>query len=165
VISKLASDTVAAVIEGLADRFDNLRMRARDYAAKLPQLFEAYARLELLFPEEDVLSLPASPALTIDAAGSEAKDLEKIMIINALDLMYFWMYQPRAQNILQDRIRKLSIEERKILLRSQFILRRRHDIEQMIQDGLIGRNYERALAFYQEHHQEYLSAMENRTND
>jgi hypothetical protein len=112
-----------------------------------------------------VLSLLASPAWTIDAAGSEAKDLEKIMIINALDLLYFWMYQPRAQNILQDRLRKLSVEKRKILLRSQFILRRRHDIEQMLQDGLIGRNYERALAFYQEHHQEYLSAMSNRTND
>ncbi len=164
VISKLASDTVAALIEGLADRFDNMRMRARDYAAKLPQLFDAYARMELLFPEEDVLSLLASPAAAIDAAGSEAKDLEKTMIINALDLMYFWMYQPRAQNILQDRLRKLSAEERKILLRSQFILRRRNEIERMLQDGLIGRNYERALAFYKEHHQEYLSAMEKMIN-
>jgi hypothetical protein len=164
VISKLASDSVAAVIEGLADRFDNMRMRARDYAAKLPQVFDAYARLELLFPEEDVLSMLAAPAATICASGSEAKDLEKIMIINALDLLYFWMYQPRAQNILQDRIKKLSIEERKILLHSQFILRRRRDIEQMFHDGLIGRNYERALAFYNDRHQEYLSAMSKMIN-
>jgi hypothetical protein len=164
VISKLASDSVAAVIEGLADRFDNMRMRARDYAAKLPQVFDAYARLELLFPEEDVLSMLAAPAATICASGSEAKDLEKIMIINALDLLYFWMYQPRAQNILQDRIKKLSIEERKILLHSQFILRRRRNIEQMFHDGLIGRNYERALAFYNYRHQEYLSAMSKMIN-
>ena len=159
VISKLASDSVAAVIEGLADRFDNLRMRARDYAAKLPQLFDAYARLDLLFPEEDVLSMLAAPAATIHAAGSEVKDLEKIMIINALDLMYFWMYQPRAHNILQDRLKKLSVEERNILLHSQFILRRRQDTEQMFHDGLLGRNYEQALAFYNDRHQEYLSAM------
>ncbi|MBA4397082.1 MAG: hypothetical protein C0394_06845 [Syntrophus sp. (in: bacteria)] len=159
VISKLASDSVAAVIEGLADRFDNLRMRARDYAAKLPQVFDAYARLELLFPEEDVLSMQAAPAATVRTACREAKNLEKIMIINALDLMYFWMYQPRAQNILQDRLRKLSVEERKILLHSQFMLLRRQDIEQMFRDGLIGRNYERALAFYKDRHLEYLSAM------
>ncbi|PKN60137.1 MAG: hypothetical protein CVU53_04640, partial [Deltaproteobacteria bacterium HGW-Deltaproteobacteria-11] len=169
VISKLASDTVAAGIEGLADRFDNMRMRARDYAAKLPHVFDAYARLELLFPEEDVLSMmaapEAAPEATIDIAGSEAKDLEKIMIINALDLLYFWMYQPRAQNILQDRLKKLSAEQRKILLHSQFILRRRQDIEQMFHDGLIGRNYEPALAFYEDRHREYLSAMEKAVAD
>ena len=165
VISKLASDTVAAGIEGLADRFDNMRMRARDYAAKLPRLFDAYARLELLFPEEDVLSMLAAPAATIDATGSEAKALEKIMIINALDLLYFWMYQPRAQNILQDRLKRLSAEERKILLHSQFILRRSQDIEQMFHDGLIGRNYEPALAFYEDRHREYLSAMEKAVAD
>jgi hypothetical protein len=160
VISKLASDTVAAVIEGLADRFDNMRMRARDYAAKLPQLFDTYAKMELLFPDEDVLSMLAAPSATIPAMNSEAKDLERIMTINALDLMYFWMYQPRAQNILQDRLKKLSVEEKKIILHCQFILRRRQDIGQMLHDGLIGRNYELALAFYEDRHQEYLSAME-----
>jgi CRISPR/Cas system-associated endonuclease/helicase Cas3 len=112
-----------------------------------------------------MLSMLAAPAATIDASGGEAKDLEKIMIINALDLMYFWMYQPRAQHILQDRLKKLSVEERKILLHSQFILRRRQDIEQMFHDGLIGRNYELALAFYEDRHQEYLSAMEKMIND
>jgi hypothetical protein len=165
VISKLASDSVAAVIEGLADRFDNMRMRARDYTDKLPRLFDAYARLELLFPEEDVLSVLAAPAATIDDATGEAKDLEKIMIINALDLLYFWMYQPRAQNILQARLKKLSAEERKILLHSQFILRRRQDVGQMFREGLLGRNYEQALAFYEERHLEYLSAMERMTRD
>ena len=169
VISKLASDSVAAVIEGLADRFDNLRMRARDYAAKLPQVFDAFAQLELLFPEEDVLSLlsaeAAAPAATIDMAGSEAKDLEKIVMINALDLLYFWMYQPRAQNILRDRLRKLSAEERNILLHSQSILRRRQDIAQMFREGLLGRNDGPALSFYEERHEEYLSAMGKLTRD
>ena len=50
VISKAASDCVAGVIEGLADRYENIRVRARDYSAKLRQLFDTYARLELLFP-------------------------------------------------------------------------------------------------------------------
>jgi hypothetical protein len=179
VISKLASDSVAAVIEGLADRFDNMRMRARDYAAKLPQVFDAYARLELLFPEQDVLSMLAATSAATDNGGNkpddlkrtmlinapgtaagEAKELEKIMIINALDLLYFWMYQPRAQNILQARLKELSAEERNILLHCQLILRRRPDIEQMFHDGLIGRNYDRALSFYTGRHEEYLAAME-----
>lgn len=163
VISKLASDTVAAVIEGLADRFDNMRMRARDYAAKLPRLFDVYARLELLFPEEDMLSMSAPPVATDHAIGSEAKNLEKIMIINALDLMYFWMYQPRARHILQERLKKMSAEEKNILLHSQFILRRRQDTARMFHDGLLGRNYKRTLSFYEDRHKEYLSAMEKMT--
>ncbi|MDD5170429.1 MAG: hypothetical protein PHN75_16555, partial [Syntrophales bacterium] len=159
VISKMASDTMAAVIEGLADRVDNMHMRARDYAAKLPQLFDAYARLERLLPEKDVLSMLATPAVMIDAMNDEARDLEKIMIINALDLMYFWMYQPRAQNILRERLKKMSAEEKQILLRSQFILSRSRDMEQVFYGGLIGQNYKLALAFYHARHKEYLSAM------
>lgn len=38
-ISKTASDCVAGVIEGLADRYENIRLRERDYKAKLSQLF------------------------------------------------------------------------------------------------------------------------------
>jgi hypothetical protein len=164
VISKLASDTVAAVIEGLADRFDNMRMRARDYAAKLPQVFDVYAKLELLFPEEDMLSMPATPVVTVHAISSEARNLERIMIINALDLMYFWMYQPRARHILQERLKKMSAEEKKILLHSQVILRRSRDVDRMFHEGLLGRNYKRALSFYEDRHQEYLSAMEKMTS-
>jgi hypothetical protein len=165
VISKMASDTVAAAIEGLADRLDNMRMRARDYTDKLPQLFDAYARLEMLFPEKDVLSMLATPAGMTDAMNREAKDLEMIMMINALDLMYFWMYQPRAQNILRERLNRMSAEEKKIFLRSQFILHRQQEMEKMIRDGLIGQNYKLALAFYQARHKEYLAAMEKTMSD
>ena len=61
VISKLASDCVAAVIEGLADRQSNIRMRMADYQAKISQLFSVFSRLDVLFPEEDVLDLLQSP--------------------------------------------------------------------------------------------------------
>jgi hypothetical protein len=111
-----------------------------------------------------MLSIPATPVAAVHAISSEAKNLEKIMIINALDLMYFWMYQPRAQHILQERLKKMSAEEKKILLHSQFILRRSQDVAQLFHDGLLGRNYKRALSFYEERHQEYLSAMEKMTS-
>ncbi|MCP4151222.1 MAG: hypothetical protein GY757_25995, partial [bacterium] len=45
VISKTASDFVAGIIEGTADRYNNIRIRSRDYTKKLTQLFDIYARL------------------------------------------------------------------------------------------------------------------------
>jgi len=101
VISKLASDCVAAVIEGLADRQSNIRMRMADYQAKISQLFSVFSRLDVLFPEEDVLDLLQSPKSLIEAMSEEAQDLKKVFIVNALDLMYIWMYKPRARKALQ----------------------------------------------------------------
>lgn len=156
IISKVASDSVAAVIEGLADRHDNLRMRARDYASKLKQVYDACAAIELLYPEKDVLTREAAPP----ADDVEANNLERIMIINALDLLYFWMYQPRAQHMLRRRLKLLSAEEQKILLNAQFVLHRRDAVIRMFTDGLLGRHYQLALAFYESRHEEYLTDME-----
>ncbi|MFR4119078.1 MAG: hypothetical protein ACLT2T_09750, partial [Bilophila wadsworthia] len=46
IISKTASDTVAAIIEGLADWRNNRRLRYWDYETKLQRLFDCYAKLE-----------------------------------------------------------------------------------------------------------------------
>ncbi len=159
IISKTASDCVAGVIEGLADRYENLRMRGRDYTAKLGQLFDTYARLELLFPEKDVLEMLESPKQFIRTIGAEAQDLERIIIINALDLLYFWMYQPHARSVLMDRIRTMSDEERQIFTRSQCILQREREISQLFLDGIIGRNFSRGLAFYLDRYREYLESL------
>ena len=51
IISKTASDTVAAIIEGLADWRNNRRLRYWDYETKLQRLFDCYAKLELAFPD------------------------------------------------------------------------------------------------------------------
>ena len=156
VISKAASDCVAGVIEGLADRYENIRLRERDYRAKLGQLFDAYARLELLFPEMDVPSMLESPKKIIQMLSAEAQDLERIIIINALDLLYFWMYQPRARSVLKARLTGMSEEERQIFVRSQCILQRQREISQLFLDGIIGRNFSRGLAFYLDRYEEYL---------
>jgi len=165
IISKTASDTVAAVIEGLADRFDNMRMRARDYAGKLPQFFDTYARLEMQFPEENVLSMLAAPTPRSRKLDDEEKGLETIMIINALDLMYFWMYQPRAQNFLHKRLKRMSDDEKNIFLHSQFILHRHAEVARMFYGGLLGRDFRPALDFYQARHKEYLLTMEKMIKD
>lgn len=156
VISKLASDCVAAVIEGLADRQNNIRMRLDDYRGKISQLFSVFARLDLLFPEEDVLDLLQSPKALIEAISDEAQDLKKMMIINALDLMYLWMYKPRARKALQQMALGMSNEEWLIFYRSQLVLKRDREISQVFVDGLVGRNFAKALSFYLDQADTYL---------
>jgi hypothetical protein len=159
IISKAASDCAAGVIEGLADRYENIQLRIRDYQAKLQQLFDAYARLELLFPETDVLEMLETPKELIRSIGVEARDLERIIIINALDLLYFWMYQPRARSVLKARIKTMSAEERRIFVGLQSILQRQREISQLFLDGIIGRNFSRGLAFYLDRYPEYLKSL------
>ena len=159
VISKFASDCVAGVIEGLADRQTNIRIRLADYKSKLAQLFGFYARLDMMFPEEDVLDMLQSPKMFIETMNYEARDLEQAFIVTALDMMYFWMYQPRARKALELVAEDLSTEEWLILYRSQLILKRYKEISQVFVDGLVGKHFSRALAFYLERYDEYLAGM------
>ena len=159
VISKAASDCVAGVIEGIADRYQNMRMRALDYEGKLAQLRDVYAQLELLFPETDVMEMLKSPKEFIKEITAKAKKLEKIIILNALDLMYFWMYQPRARSVLRKKMRSMSTEEIQILAHSQYVLQRQREISKFFVNGLIGKNFSRALSFYLDRSEEYIKAI------
>lgn len=159
IISKAASDCVAGVIEGLADRYENIQLRIRDYEAKLRQLFDVYTRLELLFPETNLLEMLETPKELIRSIAAEARDLERIAIINALDLLYFWMYQPRARSVLKARLRAMSEEEKRIFVGSQAILQRQREISQLFLDGIIGRYFSRGLAFYLDRYAEYLESL------
>ena len=165
IVSKFSSDCVAALIEGLADRGRNMRMRTYDYRLKLNQLFSTFAKMELIFPEQDVLEVLKQPKELIRTMSAEARGLERAIIINALDLMYFWMYQPRASTVLKDFIRKMTPEERTIFARSQNVLVREREISQMFVDGLVGRNFAPALAFFLGRYYEYLEEMYKLTGE
>lgn len=160
IISKTASDCVAGVIEGMADRYKYIGIRARDYATKLGQLFDTYTQLELIFPETDVLKMLESPKHFMRKLSAEARDLEKIMIINALDLLYFWMYQPRARSVLCTLLHGMSHEERQIFIRSQSVLRRNREVSNLIVNGIVGKKFAKALSFYLDRAEEYLDTLE-----
>ncbi|MFH0782612.1 MAG: hypothetical protein V2B20_11785 [Pseudomonadota bacterium] len=160
VISKFASDCVAAVIEGMADRQINIRARLVAYQAKISQLFSVFSRMELLFPEEDVLDMLQSPKMIMETLDYEARDQEKRIIVNALDLMYFWMYQPRARRALEIINQQMTKEEWLIFYRSQLVLKRYREISQVFVDGLVGRNFSKALSFYLDRFEEYLKDLE-----
>ncbi|MCR4666894.1 MAG: hypothetical protein K5657_06330 [Desulfovibrio sp.] len=155
IISKLASDTVAAIIEGYADGQVNLRMRRWDYKSKVDQVFDSYNRLELLFPQEDGLK-KISHVNGVDSMAPEVKAIERTFVINALDLMYFWFFQPRAQEALLQLLKTMTHTDRMVLAKAQLILAREHFISQILVDGLLGRNFSRPLAFFLGNHRSYL---------
>lgn len=160
IISKLASDIVAGFIEGLADRGVNFQARLLDYEAKLKQVFDVYARLELQHPQERVLHLLESPDRFICAVSLDEESLNLSVFVNALDLMYFWMYQPRARHVLQRLLQGMNTDERKVFLLSQYVLQREREIAQLFLDGLVGRNFSRALAFYLDNWRDYLDDLQ-----
>jgi len=160
VISKFASDCVAGFIEGTVDRAKNIQNRLMDYRQKLNQFLDVYARLEMLFPEDDVYELLDRPLEWFQSADACSQDLIKIMIINSLDLLYFWMYQPRARTAFRDVLEDMAPDERCVLIKAQGILKMEREISQMFIDGIAGRNFSRPLAFYLSRSGEYLKAIE-----
>lgn len=160
IISKFASDCVAGVIEGLADRQINIRARLAAYQTKVSQLFAVFSRLDLQFPEEDVLEMLQSPKMMLQTLNYEAREQARFIIVNALDLMYFWMYQPRARKALEIIIQGMTREEWLIYYRSQLVLNRHREISQVFVDGLVGENFSKPLAFYLDRSEQYLADME-----
>jgi hypothetical protein len=73
--------------------------------------------------------------------------------------MYIWMYQPRARKALQQIVVTLSTEEWLIFYRSQLVLNRHREISQLFVDGMVGRNFTKALSFYLDRSESYLQAM------
>jgi len=166
VISKLASDCVAGAIEGLADRGVNVRLRLWDYRAKIAQVLAVYARLDCLFPERDTLRMMADPETMVSEVrklrerGEVVDELDKAVMLNALDLLTFWMYQPRAATALAALLREMKPEERRIFFTSQLVLLRERDVSQLFVDGVVGRNFSRALSFYLVRYPGYLKALD-----
>ena len=161
VISKLASDCVAGCIEGAVDRAYNISMRMWDYTGKLRQVFEVFARLEVMFPDEDMRQVMAHPDYLLEL--TEGSGLDKVVMINALDLLCFWMYQPRAATALAQALAEMSGEERCILLVSQRILTREREVSQFFVDGVLGNRFAKALSFYLTRYRVYLNALSDMT--
>ncbi|MBR3880551.1 MAG: hypothetical protein IKJ34_03025, partial [Mailhella sp.] len=80
-------------------------------------------------------------------------------IINALDLMYFWYYQPCARQSLFRILKDMTREERIVLARSQGILLNVQDVCQLFVDGMLGMNFSKALSFYLDNYEDYITTI------
>ncbi|MDD5699256.1 MAG: hypothetical protein PHH77_11625 [Victivallaceae bacterium] len=156
IISKTASDIVAGIIEGYADRHKNLQLRFLDYRRKIGQLFAAYTKLELEFPEKNVLAMFKHPKQLIEKISRENSDMDKEIIIDTLDLLYFRMYQPQARTVFVRVLKELTAEEREIFIRTQNVLQGEREISQMFLDGVAGGKFSKILAFYLSYAPAYL---------
>jgi len=165
IISKAASDTVAGVIEGMADRVRNMNLRKRDIKKKFSDLFETYSRLELLFPETEELKILEKPEILFANRNFEVKDLAIMIIVDSLDLLYFWMYLPRARVKMLAMVSRLTPEEKTIFFQAQEMLKHEQYISRLFVDGILGRNFSRPLSFYLTTYKNYLSAIGKMNQD
>jgi hypothetical protein len=125
----------------------------------LADLLRVYTQLEILFPETGTRDILNRPRRMSAKDSAEARDLEKIVMIHVLDMLYFWMYQPRGRTALLRLLGTINEEERQILVISQFALDRNREISQMFIDGVLGKDFARALSFYLSRSPEYLEVM------
>lgn len=160
ILSKLASDCIGGVIEAQADRARNLAARFSDFRTKLHELFELAAKVELLLPEDDLPALLRSKHSFFQLAGIKRSNLLNLFYVNALDMMYIWMRQPQAVAALEELMAKAPPEERLLFLKTQEILTREKSISKLFLNGLVGRNFSRALAFYLRYYRNYLDEIQ-----
>ncbi len=160
IISKIASDTGAALVEGYADRESNIWFRRWDYKLSHKKLYEHYTRLELLFPEQDSLELLKEPQNVLNKIKEDDIALYNSMIINALDLMYLHYYQPRSLSTLKEIIKQLTTNEKLAWLRMQYVLQCHKDVSQLFVNETLGTNFSKALSFYLDTHELYLQHLQ-----
>ena len=133
IISKTASDTVAGVHRRPAPTATATSATAcattRSSSASSSTSTPGWS---LLYPEVQTFAVLQRDPEPNGHPCAEARDFEKIIIIHALDLLYFWMYQPRARTALGQFVQTLSEDERHILASSQFILQRHREISQIV---------------------------------
>ena len=160
VISKFASDCVAGIIEGLADRGHNIGMRNWDYNEKIRQVFELFAQLEISFPTRNMLETLNNPEKFIELSRASGADHVSEVMANALDLLYIRMYKPRAREALCQAMERMNGDELDVFLASQQILAEEKEVSMLFVNGLVGRNFSKALSFYLVRYRDYLDELE-----
>ncbi|WP_419786839.1 hypothetical protein [Pseudodesulfovibrio sp.] len=163
VISKLASDCVAGIIEGLADRGHNIAIRNWDYTEKIRQVFELFAQLEIAFPTREMLDTLAKPSEFIELSRSSGTNHVSEVMANALDLLYIRMYKPRAREALRQAMAEMSNDELDVFHASQQILAEEKEVAMLFVNGLVGRNFSKALSFYLVRYRGYLDELDRET--
>ncbi len=160
ITSKMASDTGAALVEGYADKNSNTWFRKWDYRLAHEKLYAQFTKLELIFPETGCVEMLKKPQEVLTIINNRDKELYTSIILNALDLMYMYYYQPRSISTLRNIIRTVSENEKLVLLRMQYVLFCHKDISQLFIDEMLGENYAKALSFYLDTHEDYLKQLQ-----
>ena len=156
IVAKCASDMVAAVIEGFADRNVYLRLRQCDYDSKLRQIYANLTRQELLFPHRDLEQMLEHPESYWQQLFAKDPAVAREAVAHLLDMLYMWYYQPRARQVFWRKMRAAPPEERGIVLGLHALLGLERQVSTLILNGLLEHDFARALAFYLQNNRSYL---------
>ncbi len=115
VISKAASDIVACLIEGLADRAAFLKLRRREIKELEIKFLHLSERFELLDPSRSLLEIFEDMARMVDICKEKQSTAIEELVLLALDLLYFWNNKTRAKMVIKTGISRVSSEERQLL--------------------------------------------------
>lgn len=159
VISKTASDSVACLIEGLADRVRFNQIRLQDYTQKFRTFFIDCEKVDLYYPNTPAKRLFSEPEKLLGNLRQEHANLEKRLVTHILDLQYFWYYQPRAQQVLDKIIPTLSHNDRELIFSAHNLLRDKDEVEELICNEISAEDTGKILKLYQRYSEEYLSEM------
>jgi hypothetical protein len=158
-VSKTASDTAAAVVEGYFDRQTTLRLRLRDFDDVLSRLLDCKAALELSFPSSTSVELLHRPEQLFESEHAEVRRLTEEIAIHCLDLMYFHFYQPLAAQTLRRYAERMSTDDRRFVLQAQNLLQHGDYVCRLFINGVFGGHFKSALAFFLSWHETYRRAL------
>ncbi len=148
ITSKCASDTVAAVIEGFADKNKYISLRRWDYTTKFAQIYQNFSRQELLFAKKNILDYSDTPEKLWEMLLAKNPHVAHEAVINMLDMLYFWHYLPRARQVLREQLRHMPSTEKRIICSMHNFLTLEREICSLILQGAFGKKYTPILSFY-----------------
>ena len=147
---------MGGVVEALADRAVYLRSRLGDFKRKQQDLFKLISDLELLTPDTG-LDRQLSNNTFFERSGVRETPLMNRIYLNALDLMYIWMRQPRAPGVIRKIVVNSSAEERRLYVALQQQLTREKEVTQLLESGIFGEHARQVVYFYRHAYKLYLS--------
>ena len=131
----------------MADRGVYLRSRLGDFKRKQKDLFNLITELELINPEKELYQLLTDNKLFEQRNVKESSLMERARL-NALDLMYIWMRQPRAPKVITRLLETSSVEERRLFLAIRQLLSHEKEMMQLFDSGIFGSGTPRVVNFY-----------------
>lgn len=164
IISKLASDILGGIIEGLSTRKKNISLRKLDYRRKFYQMQRTCTHLEFLFPTVDIVKALKKPELVVERLKAENPRVLKSLVFDALDFFYFWLFQPHARTVLIPMLKKMHKRSRNLFLNYQNILSCRQIVTEILAKNADSINFKLVYRLYLEHISSYLNTVKHLTN-
>ena len=137
-----------------------IKSRLGDFERKKSDLFKLISDLELVVPDRELYRLLNGDAL-FELSRVRESELNDRIYINALDLMYLWMRQPRAPQVIGKVLAAASFEERRLFSALQHRLSCEKEVTELLESGVLGGDCSRALHFYTKAWKLYLEELDH----